>query len=237
MSWHEIRRRAGRFSKRWQGRESLGERSDTHTFYNEFFEIFGKDRSSVATYEKRVYIKDNEDSPQGMLWEDPEPVSTKDNGNKHPKYTDLLWPGVLLIEHKSPGENLHEAYEQAMGRYAKNLPDDQRPRYIMISDFYNFRLYDETGEGLIKSFRLSELPQHVKEFSFMVNFNITPNLQGKQICDTDGAPMSGPILRAVRNNARWLLLVSWAVGLACGLGLSPITDYLGEVSSPSHGSH
>ena len=193
--------------------------ANTQTFYDEFFEIFGKDRFSVARFEE---------------------------GDGGPKI-DLFWPGVLLIEQKRPEENpnaaernLNAAKEQAMD-YVKNLPENKRPRYVMVSDFKNFWLcdikhdkegnlieafpmeYNTEGEP-IKRFLLSELPEKMRYFDFILNYNITPRLQSKRICDKDGQPMSGPITRTIRKNARWLLLVSWTFGLACGLSWSPIID-------------
>lgn len=201
MLQREIRNRAGQFSKKWQEKIKKEDRkfleiANTQTFYDEFFEIFGKDRFSVARFQE---------------------------GDGGPKI-DLLWPGVLLIEQKRPGGNLNAAKEQAM-KYVKALPENKRPRYIMVSDFNNFWLCDSKIEGEpIKEFLLSDLPEKVRYFDFMFNYNITPRLQSKRICDKDGQPMSGPIIRAIRKNARWLLLVSWTFGLACGLTCSLIID-------------
>ena len=201
MRWTEISNRAEQFSNKWHSRlvekdADFLEIANTQTFYDEFFEVFGKDRSSVANYEERVRLKGRED--------------------RHPKRIDLLWPDVLLIEQKAPNKSLDDAYEQAM-EYVENLCKSKRPRYIMISDFNVFELYDgeacDRRKGLIKCFSLLDLPKHVKTFNFMPNFNMTPRLQSKHICDKEGNPMPGPILRNICKNARWLLLVSWTIGL------------------------
>ena len=210
MPQREIRNRADQFSKKWQDKikkegSKFLEIANAQTFYNEFFEVFGKDRFSVARFEE---------------------------GDGGPKI-DLLWPGVLLVEQKRPGENLNAAKEQAM-RYVEYLPKNKRPRYIMVSDFNNFWLRDIKTEGEpIKEFLLSDLPEKVRYFDFMLNYNITPRLQSKRICDKDGQPMSGPIIRAIRKNARWLLLVSWTFGLACGLAWSSIIDNKKPVTNSS----
>ena len=95
----------------------------------------------------------------------------------------------------------------------------------MVSDFNNFWLCNSKTKGEpIKEFLLSDLPEKVRYFDFMLNYNITLRLQSKRICDKDGQPMPGPIIRAIRKNARWLLLISWTFGLACGLTWSPIID-------------
>ena len=39
LSWNEIRARAAAFAKEWRG--AAYETSETQSFYNEFFEIFG----------------------------------------------------------------------------------------------------------------------------------------------------------------------------------------------------
>ncbi len=223
MPWTEISNRAEQFCKKWQGRldgEGAGflEIANTQTFYDEFFEVFGQDRSRVANYEENVWLKDRED--------------------RHPKRMDLLWPGVLLVEQKRPGggRNLDAAYDQAM-KCAENLCNSKRPRYIMISDFNVFELYDgevcDREKGLIKRFSLPDLPKHVKTFDFMLNFNMTPRLQSKHICDKEGNPMPGPILRSICKNARWLLFVSWTIGLACGLVWSNTTNIQRPATNPS----
>lgn len=185
------------------------------TFYDEFFEVFGQDRSRVANYEESVHPKDREGGVLRM---------------------DLLWPGVLLIEQKRPGGNLDDAYDQAM-EYVKNLCNSKRTRYIMISDFKLFELYDgevlDREKGLIKFFSLPDLPKHVKTFDFMLNFNMTPRLQSKYICDKEGNPMPGPMLRSICKNARWLLFVSWTIGLACGLVWSNTTNVQRPATNPS----
>ena len=52
LSWNEIRTRAAAFSREWA--DATYEKGETQSFYNEFFEIFGKRRRDVARYEERV---------------------------------------------------------------------------------------------------------------------------------------------------------------------------------------
>ena len=42
-------------------------------------------------------------------------------------FIDLFWPGVLIVEQKSAGRDLGEAYGQE-GRYFDALPERERPR-------------------------------------------------------------------------------------------------------------
>ena len=52
LSWNEIRARAADFAREWA--DAAYEKGETQSFYNEFFEIFGKRRRDVARYEERV---------------------------------------------------------------------------------------------------------------------------------------------------------------------------------------
>ena len=76
ISWNEIRQNAIRFSREWAGAKR--EIAEKQPFWNEFFEVFGIRRRTVAAFE--------------------EPVKriSGDYG-----YIDLFWCGMLLVEHKS----------------------------------------------------------------------------------------------------------------------------------------
>src|SRR5690606_22296071 len=88
LSWNEIRDRANKFSKEWAGESS--ESAEAKTFWNEFFEVFGRSRRRAASYEYPV-------------------KGTNGKGG----FIDLLWKGVLLVEHKSLGKDLDRAFHQA----------------------------------------------------------------------------------------------------------------------------
>ena len=79
LSWNEIRTRALAFSNEWSAESSEG--AEAQTFLNAFFHIFGVSRRRVASFETRVK---KIDGTGGAI--------------------DLLWKGVLLIEHKSRGK-------------------------------------------------------------------------------------------------------------------------------------
>ena len=51
-SWNEIRKSATAFSKRW--RMAFDEKSQAQSFLKEFFEVFGVDTVTQATFEHRV---------------------------------------------------------------------------------------------------------------------------------------------------------------------------------------
>lgn len=147
LSWNEIRARATRFAEKFK--DARRERGETQTFYNEFFEIFGIERWSVARYEEHV---------------------KKITGNTG--YIDLFWPGVLVIEQKSAGKDLSKAEKQA-GDYFDSLSHDEQPRYQLVSDFQSFRLRDR-DERKDYEFTLKELPENVKLFSFMLDTEEVP---------------------------------------------------------------
>ena len=141
LSWNEIRARAAKFAADWK--DAKYERGESQTFYNEFFEIFGVPRRRVATYE--------------------EPV--KRLGNKR-GFIDLFWKGVLLVEQKSEGGNLTRAKKQAFD-YFPDLKDSELPRYVLVSDFQTFELYD-LEEDKKFPFLLRDLPKHVEHFTFIL---------------------------------------------------------------------
>lgn len=141
LSWNEIRVRAAFFAEEWK--DARYEKSETQSFYNEFFEIFGVRRRTVARYEQHVSKLNNQSG-----------------------FIDLFLPGKLIVEQKSAGRNLDKAYEQA-GEYFDALPERERPQYILVSDFQTFDLYDLDERERV-SFSLEDLPQHVELFSFII---------------------------------------------------------------------
>jgi type I restriction-modification system DNA methylase subunit len=143
LSWNEIKTRAVKFSKDW---ESASEESaESQTFLNEFFEVFGINRRRVATFEKPVKKIDGREG-----------------------YIDLLWPGKILIEHKSKGKNLEKAKNQAIA-YSFGLKEDELPKYILLCDFDKFQLFD-LDENIRHEFPLKELVKHVSLFGFIAGY-------------------------------------------------------------------
>src|SRR5690606_28596122 len=84
-------------------------------------------------------------------------------------YIDLLWKGVLLIEHKSRGKDLDRAHTQARD-YFHGLSDAELPKYLLVSDFARFRLYDlDTGEPPVE-FPIKDLWKHIRRFGFIAGY-------------------------------------------------------------------
>ena len=141
LSWNEVRVRAASFAEEW--RDAAYEKGETQSFYNDFFEVFDVRRRSVARYEEHV--------------------AKLGNGRG---FIDLYWPGVLIVEQKSAGRDLDKAYGQA-GEYFDALPERDRPRYILVSDFQTFELHD-LDEREVVAFSLADLPAHVEAFGFIL---------------------------------------------------------------------
>ncbi len=161
ISWNEIRQNAIEFSREWAGVRS--ERAEKQTFWNESFQVFGIKRRVVASFEEAVRRISGD---YGRI--------------------DLFWPGILLVEHKSFGEDLRKAETQAF-RYVRDLANDpsrldQVPRYIIVSDFARIALHDLEPEeqrglplfdkkrGVTYEFPLADFYQHVQHFAFIPGY-------------------------------------------------------------------
>ena len=160
LSWNEIKDRALNFSKEWA--DTSNEEADAKPFLVEFFNVFGISSKRFATFEHRVKKLDDKDG-----------------------YIDLLWKGTILIEMKSRGKNLDKAYTQAL-EYTYGLKQHELPKYILVSDFENFRLYDlenshsqrklggvnsppSEGQGVV-NFKLNDLVNNVYHFGYILGY-------------------------------------------------------------------
>lgn len=161
LSWNEIRSRALAFSREWEGESS--EDAEAKSFWDGFFNIFGVTRRRVASFETPVK---KEDGRGGFI--------------------DLLWRGVLLVEHKSRGKDLGRATRQALD-YFPGLKERDLPRYVLVSDFARFRLHDldqdvshprscavpgvqNTESSLVCEIPLAELHLHIRHFGFIAGY-------------------------------------------------------------------
>lgn len=143
LSWNEIKDRALSFSKEWAG--TSNEEADAKPFLVEFFNVFGIRSKRVGTFEHRVKKLDEKDG-----------------------YIDLLWKGTILIEMKSRGKNLDRAYQQAID-YTHGLKQHELPKYILVSDFENFRLYDLEEDKHIE-FKLNDFVNNVQHFGYLLGY-------------------------------------------------------------------
>ena len=93
LSWNEIKSRALNFSRTWA--DAADEASLAKPFWIGFFEISGITDKRVATFQLAV---------------------KKHGGGQG--FVDLIWPGMLLVEHKSRGRDLHRAFTQALDNFS-----------------------------------------------------------------------------------------------------------------------
>ncbi|MBI5130205.1 MAG: class I SAM-dependent DNA methyltransferase [Rhodopseudomonas palustris] len=171
LSWNEMRARAGAFSKRWE--TANYEKGETQSFYDGFFKVFGVDRKQVAVYEKQVKKLDNS---RGFI--------------------DLFWPGQLVVEQKSAGKDLTKATRQALD-YCSSLKKAEHPRYILVSDFQSFQLFD-LQERTDKEFKLSEFSQNVELFGFILGREI-PVYSDQPEANIEAAEVMGAVHDALEN--------------------------------------
>ena len=143
LSWNEIKERATHFSAEWA--DAFNEDAEAKTFLFEFFNVFGISQRKVSNFEHRVKKLDDHDG-----------------------YIDLFWPQTILVEMKSRGKSLDKAYSQAR-EYLKAVREFELPKYILVSDFEHFRLYDLEEDALIE-FKLAELVHNVQHFGYLLGY-------------------------------------------------------------------
>ena len=143
LSWNEIKKRSIEFVKEFEDEER--EHAEAKTFWDSFFNIFGITRRRIASFEEPVKLLDKE---YGFI--------------------DLFWKSNLIVEHKSKGKSLDKAYSQALA-YFNGLDEEELPKYVIVSDFSRFRLYDIEGDTF-HEFTLNELPKNIHRFGFILGY-------------------------------------------------------------------
>lgn len=172
LSFNEIRIRAADFARKYA--DASYEKGETQTFYNDFFKIFGVERSSVARYEEHVRKLNNKSG-----------------------FIDLFWPRVLLVEQKSAGRDLTKAATQA-GEYFDALKEVQRPRFQLLCDFKTFELLDrDTREET--AFSLTDLPEHIEKFGFIMGME-KRNFKDQDPVNIEASELVGRLYDALEAN-------------------------------------
>lgn len=138
---NQIRKNLSAFAKTWK--DAHRENADAKLFWARFYECFGVRPESATIYEQSV---------------------KKLGGGQG--FIDSFIPGKLIVEHKSKGGNLDRAFSQASD-YFLALKEAERPRYIITSDFTNFRLYD-LRTSIQSECKLSQLSSKADWFLFLV---------------------------------------------------------------------
>jgi len=145
ISLNEIRNRALAFSKEYEN--DFSEDAEAKSFWQDFYNVFGVSRRRVASFEYPVKKQSGADG-----------------------FIDVLWKGVMLAEHKSRGRSLDKAVTQAKD-YFPGLKDAELPRYIVVSDFERFKIYDlESDNKKGEEFLLKDLHKNIHLFNFISGY-------------------------------------------------------------------
>jgi hypothetical protein len=146
-SRNDIRESARAFAQEWEG--ETRERGEAQTFWTEFLLIFGIERRRAhAAFERHARR-----------------TSTGRGG-----FIDLLWPRMLLAEHKSAGEDLDEAMDQALD-YIDSLDDREMPCLVVVSDFARMKVLDlEQESPKVFEFALANLPREIDRFLVLAGY-------------------------------------------------------------------
>jgi len=138
-------------------RGKTAERSESQSFINDFFEIFGVKRSKVGVFEKPI----------------------KKKNEKGTGFADFFWRGKLIIESKSGHLDNPKHWEKTLGQakeYIEDLPTDQKPQYILLLNFKRLQKHEVLNKnGVIKIVFLKEIPienlvENLNEFIFILDF-------------------------------------------------------------------
>lgn len=139
-----LRKNATKFAKEFE--KSSYEMGEAQSFIIEFCKIFELNYRRAVSFEKRIK---KTDGTQGRI--------------------DGFFPGLLLIEMKSAGEDLDKAYTQATS-YFSGLKNDEMPRCVLISDFQNLHLYNQETHAEPLKIKLADLPQTIEYFRFLTGY-------------------------------------------------------------------
>jgi hypothetical protein len=186
LSWNEIRQQATNFAEEWKERAPKAkEEADAQDFQTDFLKVFGVTRRQVATFEHRVSIGAQDDL-----------IGEKTGGRRG--YIDLFWKGKIIIEMKTPGKDKAKAYQQAK-EYAENLPPNELPAGILISDFLTFDYYDLDNNNELTSFSLQDFSNKVELFSFLAGHKDV-QFQAVSPVDIEAAEHMGELYDALKEN-------------------------------------
>lgn len=138
FSAHEARKFADKYAK------TTSEKQFAQTFWRDFFSHLLRIDDLTST---------------GIEFE----VPVRSHLTGKVKWIDVLWSGVLLIEHKSAGEDLDKAEQQAR-EYLMSLEQSKVPPVVIICDFARFRII-EVLAGTTHEFSLDELSSNLEQLS------------------------------------------------------------------------
>jgi hypothetical protein len=160
LNKNEILNRAYAFMKEFaDAHYEMGQAQD---FIREFCEVFGFSHKRLVSFEQRV----------------------KKLGGKRGRI-DGFYPGKLLIEMKSRGEDLDAAYQQATD-YLPGLTEAELPDYILVCDFAQWRLYRRDGQSEpLCSHSLQDFDKNIDAYLFLAGYET--QAQAEQIAVNESA--------------------------------------------------
>lgn len=157
MTDKEQKKAAKEFVERWKDRGN--EKQDDQSFWNDLLhDVLGVERTSdFIDYQKQVHFEDSVKYADGYI------KSTR-----------------ILIEQKSKDVDLSKGEKQSgdvylrpdqqARRYANNMPVDERPKYIITSNFKEIWIYDENRpHSDPEKILLKDLPKEYYRLQFIVD--------------------------------------------------------------------
>lgn len=154
LSYIEIRANLRAFAVEY--REDVSEHAEYTTFWNDLLACFGVIRRQVASFQEQATR-----------------ASTGNTG-----FIDFFWRKVVIGEHKSLGKMGPQgqlAEEQAFDYLAGgDIAREDFPRYIISTDFSNFRLTDLEGPTGVETiyFPLSKIADHAEDLGFLAGYQL-----------------------------------------------------------------
>lgn len=136
------------------------------------------------------------DYPNYILFE--KNVTVPENGENHVKHIDGYIPSTrVMIEMKGRGIDLNKKYQQSddaeltpfeqAQRYSNYLPIDEKPRWIIVSDFDELDIHDMNKPlNAPKIIKLKDLPQKFRELEFMIDVHQQQIIDEQQISTAAG---------------------------------------------------
>jgi len=149
VNWKNIQDEVEKFIFAYK--DAKDEDRDAKSFWKDLMTCYGVEARSVGAFEERVKVY----------------------GKPGVGKIDYFAPRKFLIEQKSRGRDLDDAFRQALD-YFDALSDDMKPRYIIVSDFARIRVYDFESQNSDKmtEFALNDLSTHVRELAFFADEDV-----------------------------------------------------------------
>lgn len=182
----EQKQAATEFAERWK--DCGNEKQDDQSYWNDLLhDVLGVERASdFINYQKKVKFEDSIKYADGYIKE------TR-----------------ILIEQKGHNIDLGKAEQQSDGswlrpdqqarRYANNLPYDEKPKYIITSNFKEIWIYDENRpHSDPEKILLKDLPKEYYRLQFMVDTGST-HIKKEMELSIKAGEIIGEIYNAIRN--------------------------------------